>query len=121
MSTTDVPDGRAVDGDVERLAEGLELVGGGRTVRVGGDEERPAALADEVAGELRRGRRLARALEADERDDRRVAAEVERPVAGAEERDELVVDDLHDLLAGGQALRGSRPRPPARGRGRRSP
>ena len=30
--------------------------------------------------------------------------QVERPVAGRQERDELVVDDLHDLLAGGQAL-----------------
>ena len=29
---------------------------------------------------------------------------MERPVAGAEEADELVVDDLHDLLAGGEAL-----------------
>ena len=50
------------------------------------------------------GRRLARALEADEQDDRRVALEVERPVAGRQERGELVVDDLDDLLAGGQAL-----------------
>ena len=69
----DVPDRRAVDRDVERLAERLELVRGGRAVRVGGDEERPAALLDDVAGELGRGRRLARALQADHRDDGRVA------------------------------------------------
>ena len=104
MSTTDVPTGRAMDGDVERLAERLELVRCGRPVRVRGDEQRPATLLDEVPGELGGRGRLARALEADHRDDRGVAGEVERPVAGAEERDELVVDDLHDLLAGGQAL-----------------
>ena len=57
---------------------------------------RRASLAD--------GRRLARALEADEQDDRRVALEVERPVAGRQERRELLVDDADDLLAGGEAL-----------------
>ena len=36
---------RAVDRDVERAAERLELVGGGGPVRVRGDEQRPAALA----------------------------------------------------------------------------
>ena len=46
------PDGRPVDRDVEALAERLELVGGGRAVRVGGDEERPAAELDDVPGEL---------------------------------------------------------------------
>ena len=33
-----------------------------------------------------------------------IAAQVEHPIALAEERDELVVDDLDDLLAGGQRL-----------------
>ena len=104
----DVDDGgalrRAVDGQVERLAERLELVGCGRAVRVRCDEDRPAAELDDVAGELGRGRRLARALEPDEDDDRRVALQVERPVARREELDELLVDDLHDLLTGRQAL-----------------
>ena len=76
----------AEDRDVEALAERLELVGGGRAVRVGGDEQRPAAQLDDVAGELGGGRRLARALEADHRDDRRVARQVEGPVAGRQER-----------------------------------
>jgi hypothetical protein len=62
-----------------------------------------------VLRELRRGRRLARALEADESDHGGVALEVERPVAAAQQRDELVVDDLHDLLAGVQALEHLRP------------
>src|SRR6202008_1434898 len=44
------------------------------------------------------------ALEPDEGDDGRVALEVERPVPCPEQLDELVVDDLHDLLAGGEAL-----------------
>ena len=50
---------------------------------------------------MRRG--LARALQADHRDDGRVARQVEDAVAGTEQLDELVVDDLDDLLAGGQA------------------
>ena len=29
---------------------------------------------------------------------------MERPIAGRQQRGQLVVDDLHDLLAGGQAL-----------------
>jgi hypothetical protein len=41
---------------------------------------------------------------ADHRDHGRVAAEVEDPVAASEQLDELVVDDLHDLLAGVEAL-----------------
>jgi hypothetical protein len=77
--------GSAVDRDVHCLAERLELVGGGRPIGVGGDEERTPSRSDEMAGELGGGRRLARALEADHRDDRRVAGEVERAVAGTEE------------------------------------
>ena len=104
----DVDDGgpgrRAVDRDVEALAERLELVGGGRAVRVGGDEQGPAAELDDVAGELGGRGRLAGALQADHRDDGRVARQVEGPVAGRQQRDQLVVDDLDDLLAGGQAL-----------------
>ena len=87
------------------LPERLELVGRGGTVRVGGDEHRPAALLGDVPRELGRGRRLARALEADEHDhDRRRAGQVEGAVAGAEDRGQLLVDDLDDLLAGVEAL-----------------
>ena len=54
--------------------------------------------------ELRRGRRLARALETGEQDDGRIAGQVEGPITGRQQRRELVVDDLHDLLARRQAL-----------------
>jgi len=40
-----------VDGHVERAPERLELVGCGGSVRVGGDEQRPSAEADDVAQE----------------------------------------------------------------------
>jgi hypothetical protein len=65
--------------------------------------QRAPSELDDVARELRGGRRLAGALQTDQRDHRRVPLEAEGPVADGEERDELVVDDLHDLLAGRQA------------------
>ena len=46
------PDGRAMDRQVERLAERLELIRRGGPVRIGGDEQRPAAHLDDEAGEL---------------------------------------------------------------------
>jgi hypothetical protein len=58
----------------------------------------------QVAGQLGGAGRLARALQADEDDDGRVAGQLEGSVAGREQRHQLFVDDLHDLLAGGQAL-----------------
>ncbi len=68
-------------------------------------EVRLATLLLEPVRELRRGRRLARALESGEQDDRRWprgVVDLER--TGAEHLDELVVDGLDDLLARGQAL-----------------
>ncbi len=96
--------GGAEDGHVQRLAEGLELIRGGRPVRVRGDEDRPTALLDHVAGQLGGAGRLARALQADEHDDGRIPRQMEGSIAGGQERDQLLVDDLHDLLAGGQAV-----------------
>jgi hypothetical protein len=62
-------------------------------------------LAEEKR-QLRGGRRLARALEAGEQDHRgRTGGECELRVAAAHERGQLLVDDAHDLLAGGEALR----------------
>ena len=56
-----------------------------------------------MQGKLRRGRRLARALEAREQDDRELP-ERETGFALAHQLRELVVHDLHDLLARRQAL-----------------
>ena len=64
----------------------------------------PLLLA-QAERELRRRRRLARALEAGEQDDgRRTAGERELRAPLAHERGQLLVHDLHDLLAGRQAL-----------------
>ncbi len=57
-----------------------------------------------MAGELGGRGRLAGTLEAGEEDDGRIALQVEGPIAGRQERRQLLVDDLHDLLAGGEAL-----------------
>src|SRR5207249_518132 len=63
-----------------------------------------AAALHDLARQLGRRGRLARALEAGEEDDGRAAPELERPIARRQERGELLVDDAGDLLAGGQAL-----------------
>ncbi len=95
-----------VDGELEALAEHLELVDGRGPLEVGGDEEGLLLpLLDEPLGELAAGRRLARALEAHHHDDGRsrrvlLQAAVDRP----HEVHELVVDDLDDLLARVDAL-----------------
>jgi hypothetical protein len=53
----------------------------------------------ELPGELAGEGRLARALEAGQHDDRgRVLGELQSALLTAEDRDELFVDDLHDLL-----------------------
>src|SRR5207237_8133758 len=75
----------------------------GRALQVGGDEARPASLLAQLERELRGGRRLARALQAGEQDDGELA-EREAGLALAHQRRELLMDDLHDLLAGGEAL-----------------
>ena len=58
-------------GQVDLLAERLELLDGGRTVDVGGDEQRAPALFFEPQREFAGLRRLAGALQTDEHDDRR--------------------------------------------------
>ncbi len=72
--------------------------------RSAADQQRVAALLLEPAGQLGRRGRLARALEAGEQHHRRRLGRVGDPEGlAAEDRDELVVDDLDDLL--GRACR----------------
>ena len=95
----------AIDGNLDLLAELLELVDRRGPLQVGGDETRAAALLPQQERELRRGRRLTRALQAGEQDHRRrPARERKLRAAGPHQGGQLVVDGLHDLLARLQAL-----------------
>ena len=95
----------AVDGQPQLSAEDAELLDGGGPVDVGRDQEGPEALALEVAPQLRDARRLAGALEAQDHDHRRRPGGHREPVRGAAQQvDQLAVDDLHHLLARGEAL-----------------
>jgi hypothetical protein len=85
------------------LREGPELLGRRRPVDVGRDEkDLLTQLLLQVERELRRRGRLPRALEADEEDDGRTPLQAQRRRRPAEEADELGLDDLQDLLAGGE-------------------
>ena len=94
-----------VDGNVDLRAELDQLVDRGGTLQVGGDERGLAAVLLQEQRELAGGRRLARALQAGEQDRRRRSRR-ERDLrrAGAHQLGQLLVHDLHDLLAGRQAL-----------------
>ena len=68
-------------------------------LQVGRDEQRRVPLLLQPAAELAGEGRLTGALQAGEHDDgRRVLGEGERAGLAAEDRDELLVDDLDDLL-----------------------
>ena len=91
------------DGHADALAVDLELVDGVGALEVGGDQHRGLALLLEPQRELGGQRRLAGALEAGQHDDGRAGLGVAQPAGlAAEDRDELVVDDLDDLLGGVQ-------------------
>jgi hypothetical protein len=103
-------------GDVDRIALGAllvdvgadlpahlhELVDRGGAIDVARRQrDRRAVLALEPAGELGRGGRLARALQAGEHDDRRRTRREGHPARrAAHQLGELLVDDLDHLLAG---------------------
>src|ERR1039457_490024 len=86
-------------------AELLELLHCGGPRDVGCDQHRTVTVAPDRNAELGGGGGLARALEADQHDHRRwVRLVLDLALLTTEQRDELVVDDLHDLLTGGQRL-----------------
>ena len=81
------------------LADDLQLRDGVGALEVGRDEQRGVAVFHQPLGELAGERRLTGALQAGEHDDgRRLLGELEPALLAAEDRDQLVVDDLHDLL-----------------------
>ena len=87
--------------DAGPLAVDLELVDGVGALEVGGDQQRAVALLLEPQRELGGQRRLAGALEAGQHDHRRRGLREAQPAGlAAEDRDELLVDDLDDLLGG---------------------
>ena len=95
----------AVDGDVYLGAEGGELLDGGGASEVSGGHDDALALLFEEAGEFGAGGGLSGALEADEEDGcGPVAFAVQVLTVGAEEGGEFFMDDLDDLLGGGDGL-----------------
>ncbi len=81
-----------------------ELLNGRRPVDVRRNEKGLSPLFSQVERQLPGGGRLAGALKAEEHDrDRRGAGHIEGLVRLAQKVDHLVVDDLDELLAGGDA------------------
>ena len=94
-----------MDGQAELLAENAKLLDRGGPVDVERRQIRSlAALCAEPARELRGGRRLAGAVQADEHQhDGRGPAEVERDALLAEQPDQLAMDELDEVLLGREA------------------
>lgn len=106
----DVVGARFVAGDfafveigVDGLSDDAELLAGSGAVDVDGDEHGPVAGLLEPLGKLGGGGRLTGALEASHEDDGgRLGGFLEAGGVAAEDVDELVVDDLDELLGGGE-------------------
>ena len=93
----DVGAGAAADGD--------QLVDRRRAIDVAGSEGDVLAVLAQQAGQLAAGGRLTRALQAGHQDHGRpLRGEREVAPGAAHQRGQLLVDDLHDLLAGVEAL-----------------
>ena len=95
------------DGNPDLASQGAELLDRGGALQVGRDQQRALALGLEVGRDLRAGGRLARALHAGHHDHRRAARSPPSSngaVLAAERHGELLVHDLHHLLAGREAL-----------------
>ena len=93
-----------IDGNAELLAQDLQLLDGGRTLQVGGDEHRLAAALLEHPAQLAAGGRLAGALQAAKHQDGQVRLEVQRVVHRAHQVDQLLMDDGDELVRRVQRL-----------------
>ena len=94
-----------VHGDVDLLAEALQLIDRRRPVDVASDEHRVSALLAKVDRQLGGVRRLAGTLQADHHQDlRRPVRSAERLALGAEDADQLFVDDADHRLGRRQRL-----------------
>ena len=94
-----------VDVGAGALADGDQLLDRGGPVDVAGGERDVLVLFFEVEGELGAGGRLAGALQAGHQDHGRAAVGHRQLAAGAaHQRRQLLVDDLHHLLAGIEAV-----------------
>ena len=103
------PDGRAGMGREDlhagALADDPELVDRTRPLQVTRHEERGVTLALEPVRELARQSGLTRTLQTGEHDHRRgLLGELDAPRLAAQDRGELGVDDLDDLLRGVEGL-----------------
>ena len=86
------------------LADDRQLLDGGGTADVGGDDDRMPALTGQHQRQLAGGGGLARALQAEHQDHARVLRGLHQAALGiAEQRQQLVADDLDDLLRRRQA------------------
>src|SRR5581483_3614630 len=92
------------DRDFDLLAEGFQLIHGGRTKNVRSHQQRGAALLEEQPGELGAGGGFAGAVQTHHQYAGRVAAQIQAIVGRAQKFDQFVMDDLDDLLAGLDAL-----------------
>ena len=94
------------DRDPGLFAHHLQLFDGRRAVDVAGHQQRAVPLAFEQFAQLARVGGFARALQAAHHDDAgRLGGDVQPADLPPHEGDELLVDDLDDLLGGGQTLK----------------
>ena len=94
------------EADIELRRQPFQLQDGGRAINVGAGEQHLLALVFfQPLGELAGRGGFTRALQAGQQNDHgRLRAQVQRPDARAHQRDQLIVDEFDQHLAGRQAL-----------------
>ena len=91
----------AIDGDVDLLAEHLDLLDGRGALQVGRNQEGPAVALAQAESQLAGRRGLAATLQPAQHDDRGpVLGEADVVIDRPHQGDQFVVDDADDLLAG---------------------